>query len=220
MGMIVRVDSWQSNLRIRSLFAIALLRFGFRKIPGLEFYKILGTGKGETFTLNDADPTHWVLLTAWTNETHEQVNRHLFVRTLNSIARSHRQLLLRPISTRGTWARVTPFNVQSPQNPDASIAVITRARIKVRWWRYFYSQVPPVIMDLQQADGLLERFGIGEAPIGLQGTFSIWKNHDAIKKFAYQTTSHQAVIQQTSKLDWYSEELFARFEIISDQEVS
>lgn len=218
--MIVRIDSWQSNHAIRALFVTALFRFGFRKIPGLTFYKILGTGKGETFTLNDADPSHWVLLTTWSNGNHKQIDRHLFVRTLNAIAQTHRQLLLRPISTRGTWAKVTPFNVEPPLNPNASIAVITRARVKVRWWRYFYSQVPPVIMDLQRAEGLQERFGIGEAPIGLQGTFSIWKNQDAIKKFAYQTWSHQEVIKKTSIHNWYAEELFARFEILSDEDVS
>ncbi|MFZ9308786.1 MAG: hypothetical protein ACO3XJ_05115 [Candidatus Nanopelagicales bacterium] len=217
--MIVRIDSWQTNHASRALIAIALLRFGFRKIPGLTFYKILGTGKGETFTVNDADPSHWVLLTTWNGENHKHIEKHLLVRALNSIAASHRQLLLKPISTRGTWAKASPFIIEPSMNPDAAIAVITRARIKVRWWRYFYSQVPPVIIDLQRAEGLQERFGIGEAPVGLQGTFSIWKNHDAIKNFAYQTKSHQEVIQQTSTHNWYAEELFARFEILSDVDV-
>lgn len=218
--MVVRIDSWQTTHSIRAFFAIALLRFGLRSTPGLTFHKILGTGKGETFTLSDADPRHWVLLTVWNNENHQQIEGHTLVRTLNSLANKHRQLLLIPISSRGTWAGVNPFKVGQSHNSDASIAVITRARIKFRWWRYFYSQVPPVIVDLQKADGLKERFGIGEAPIGLQGTFSIWKNSDAINRFAYQTTAHQEVIKQTAKIEWYSEELFARFEILSDQVIT
>ncbi|MEN9922798.1 MAG: hypothetical protein RIS09_312, partial [Actinomycetota bacterium] len=112
------------------------------------------------------------------------------------------------------------FQTQTPENSDTAVLVITRARIKLRWWRYFYSQVPAVIHDLNAQEGLLERFGIGEAPLGLQGTISIWKNSQAINNFAYNTVSHKEVIQKTENLDWYAEELFARFSILSDEIVS
>jgi hypothetical protein len=139
---------------------------------------------------------------------------------MNAICTTHRRLLLQPLSSRGTWAGISPFQTQPPENSDTAILVITRARIKIRWWRYFYSQVPPVIHDLNMQAGLLERFGIGEAPLGLQGTISIWKNSQAINNFAYNTTSHKEVIQKTENLDWYAEELFARFSILSDEIVS
>lgn len=216
MGKIVRIDSWQTNHPVLAFFAISLLRFGFQNRTHSHFHKILGTGKGNTFTLNDADPRHWVLLTVWNNNA-PHLESNILYRTMSKLSSAHRKLTLRPISTRGTWAGIQPFDVSPLEDATSRVLVITRARIKIRWWRYFYSQVPPVIVDLQNATGLLERFGIGEAPIGLQGTLSIWNNNDSVKKFAYQTSSHQDVIEKTTTLNWYAEELFARFEILRDE---
>lgn len=36
-----------------------------------------------------------------------------------------------------------------------------------------------------------------------------------MKAFAYGSNEHAEVIRKTRKLDWYSEELFARFRLIS-----
>src|SRR3978361_1307914 len=36
-----------------------------RRLPGVRFAKLLGTGDGRTFTTRDADPTRWGLLTTW-----------------------------------------------------------------------------------------------------------------------------------------------------------
>lgn len=220
MSARVRIDSWHTQHSLRALLAVATLRFRFGNIPGLKFHKILGTGKGDTFTLNDANKYHWVLLTVWDEDIANELDLHPFVRYMNAICTTHRRLLLQPLSSRGTWAGISPFQTQTPENSDTAILVITRARIKLRWWRYFYSQVPPVIHDLNTQEGLLERFGIGEAPLGLQGTISIWKNSQAINNFAYNTASHKEVIQKTENLDWYAEELFARFSILSDEIVS
>lgn len=220
VGDIVRFDSWHTKNPFQAFLVIAFLRFGFRKLPGLTFHKILGTGRGETFTLNDANPRHWALLTVWKAEVATTLEHHSLLKAMNRLSYKHRTMILSPISARGTWAGVSPFSTQSLQNESSRIVVITRARVKPRWWRYFYSQVPPVILELDEAEGLLERFGIGEAPIGLQGTLSIWSNNQSITKFAYQSASHQDVIKKTASLDWYAEELFARFEVRSDEVAS
>ena len=44
-----------------------------------------------------------------------------------------------------------------------------------------------------------------------QATFSVWKNFDAVKKFAYVSKEHSEIIKKTRKRNWYSEDLFARF---------
>ena len=41
-------------------------------------------------------------------------------------------------------------------------------------WRTFWASVPPVADALDDSPGLMLRVGIGEAPVGLQGTFSVW----------------------------------------------
>jgi len=60
---------------------------------------------------------------------------------------------------------------------------------------------------------LVSAIGIGEAPIGLQGTFSLWESGDAVRNFAYRGEAHKAAIAATHREDWYAEELFARFAV-------
>jgi hypothetical protein len=75
--------------------------------------------------------------------------------------------------------------------------------------------VPPVSADLQAAPGLTFAIGIGEAPIGLQGTFSIWESHAALNEFAYRRAAHRAAIRRTAIEKWYVEEFFARLQVLS-----
>jgi hypothetical protein len=70
---------------------------------------------------------------------------------------------------------------------------------------------------LHQSPGLLNAIGIGEAPIGLQGTFSIWKDAASLRDFAYKGQAHSEAIRATSANQWYSEELFARFAVIEER---
>jgi hypothetical protein len=57
-------------------------------------------------------------------------------------------------------------------------------------------------------------FGVGEAPIGLQGTFSIWDSAATLREFAHRRSPHSAAIRQTAQAQWYAEELFARFAVL------
>jgi hypothetical protein len=63
----------------------------------------------------------------------------------------------------------------------------------------------------------LLRLGIGEAPIGLQGTFSVWRSNADITDFAYRRAAHADVIRKTRERHWYAEELFARFAVIASE---
>jgi hypothetical protein len=74
-----------------------------------------------------------------------------------------------------------------------------------------------VTISLKAAPGLIAAIGIGEAPIGLQGTFSLWESASAIREFAYKGAAHQKAIADTSTYNWYSEELFARFAVLDQR---
>ena len=97
---------------------------------------------------------------------------------------------------------------------DGPVAAITRARVRPRHWRRFWRSVPPVSADLRQVGGLRLAVGIGEAPIGLQGTFSLWDSAAALEAFAYRRAAHAEVIRRTREIGWYAEELFARFAVL------
>jgi hypothetical protein len=120
--------------------------------------------------------------------------------------------VLEPISSHGQWAGKEPF-VASAKDWDGPVAAITRARIKWHQNFRFWRSVPPVTISLKSAPGLMAAIGIGEAPIGLQGTFSLWESAAAIREFAYKGAAHQKAIADTATYNWYSEELFARFAV-------
>ena len=90
------------------------------------------------------------------------------------------------------------------------VAVLTRATVRPSRWHRFRGSRPPVSRELAGARGLHAAVGIGEAPVGLQATFSIWSDAAAVAAFA-RSPEHRAVVRRTREEGWYGEELFARF---------
>jgi hypothetical protein len=186
-----------------------------RKLPGVTFAKLLGTGSGRTFTTRDADPGHWAILTCWTHPGGPtSFERSSSFRAWSTLADEHARFLMLPLVSRGSWAHRQPFGDPLPHRWDGPIAAITRARIKTRHWRTFWQAVPPVSHDLHAVPGLDFAMGIGEAPVGLQGTFSVWSNGAALSNFAHRRSPHREVMEKTYEIDWYAEELFARFALV------
>jgi len=215
----VRVDIFKVSKILKALFLVALDRFRIgRNNPELIFFRLLGTGSGRTFTSRDADLTRWVVLTVWQNQAAAtQFTNHPVWKSWNRIATESALFLLAPLSSKGEWSGKQPFGNPIAHRWDGPVLSVTRARIKARMWRRFQSEVPPVSKSLHASAGMVTAFGIGEAPVGLQGTVSVWKTNQDLTEFAQRTQSHRDVIEKTHKLDWYSEELFARFAIIEAQ---
>lgn len=217
MNRLTQVDIWHvaASSIPASLWHMATDPRRLRTVAGLRFARSLGTGRGDTFTVGDADWRTWVLVSVW-DAGADPLAAHPVLRGWNDIATEHTTLHLKPLSARGRWSGQEPFTPES-SNESGLIAAITRARVKPRHWWTFHTSVAPVVADLHSQPGLLYRIGIGEAPIGLQGTFSVWRSHKDINEFAYRRTPHKAVIDRTRQLDWYAEELFARFLVLDVQ---
>ncbi len=198
-----------------ALARMALDRRHLRAAPGLSFAKSLGTGRGRTFTVRDADPRRWALLTVWrTLPAALAFRRSPLHRAWSRLAEESWQLDLRPLASRGRWSGRTPFGEPVPERHDGPVAAVTRARIRSARTRRFWGSVPPVSAALHRAPGLRVAFGIGEAPIGLQGTFSLWDSPAALTEFAYAGAAHADVVARTPTEGWYAEELFARFAVV------
>jgi hypothetical protein len=203
--------------------AKALGHMGFdrrrlRRLPGATFVKLLGTGSGRTFTPRDADPHHWGVLACWGDpdgpDRYESTRSH---ESWSGSAYEQGRILLRPLASRGTWAGRAPFGDPVAHRWDGPVAAITRARIKPAQWRTFWSAVPPVSHDLREVDGLDLAIGIGEAPVGLQGTLSMWSSNSALTDFAHRRSPHVEVMRRTHDVAWYAEELFARFAVVDSR---
>ena len=193
-----------------AFLAMAIDRFALSRSANVGFYKSLGTGKGETFTPADANTLRWGLI-AQVNDM-DAFDHSLVVKRWRKNSVDEFRAVLEPISSHGQWAGKEPF-VASVKDWTGPVAAITRARIKWHQNFRFWRSVPPVTISLKSAPGLMAAIGIGEAPIGLQGTFSLWESSDAIKNFAYKGAAHQKAIADTATYNWYSEELFARFAV-------
>lgn len=191
-----------------------LLRKKFRK----SFIKLLGTGKGESFTPKDADQFRWGILITIDQSQLTALESSLVIKMWRKISNYEYRAILRPISSHGLWSRQQPFLVERFEWAG-KIAAVTRARIVWRKNLQFWRAVPPVTDSLHSSQGLIHAIGIGEAPLGLQGTFSVWENAACLREFAYKGNAHVRAIADTQTNKWYSEELFARFAVIQEQGV-
>jgi hypothetical protein len=216
--MITTIYFW----RIRAIFIplaiifMAINKIQLKRLSGVTFIKLLGTGKGESFTPRDADPFRWGMLITVSENQIDMLDKSFVVKSWQKICISEYRVLLKPISSHGFWSGKQPFAVDKFEWAG-KIAAVTRARIVWRKNLIFWRAVPPVTESLHQSPGLLNAIGIGEAPIGLQGTFSIWQDAASLRDFAYKGQAHSEAIRATSANQWYSEELFARFAVIEER---
>jgi hypothetical protein len=198
----------------RAVGHMATDRARLRRTPGLRFAKLLGTGSGRTFTVRDADPRRWGLLAVWDDEA-AATRAAPVTDGWRAFADEEWSAQLRPLAARGLWSRQEPFGRPDPTRWDGPVAAVTRARLVPRKAVRFWSAVPPVSADLHRSPGLRMALGIGEAPLGLQGTFSVWESGAALNAFAYDRAPHAAVVARTASEGWYAEELFARLAVLS-----
>jgi hypothetical protein len=200
----------------RAVLHMAADRRPLRSAPGLRFGKLLGTGSGRTFTARDADLRRWGLLAVWDDDAAaDAFERGRLPERWRRFADEEWAVRLEPLAARGMWSGREPFGTPAPRRWDGPVAAVTRARLVLRRAARSWSAVPPVSADLHRAPGLRLAVGIGEAPVGLQGTFSVWDSTAALNSFAYQRQAHTAVVARTASEGWYAEELFARFAVRS-----
>lgn len=202
----------------RALARMATQRRALARLPGLSFAKLLGTGSGQTFDFRDADLTHWALVACWQHPGDAVLlSDGPLGLAWGRDAVETLSMRLAPLTSRGRWSGCEPFGAGDPSPPrwGGPVVAITRARLVPRRAREFWRAVPAVTADLHRSDvsAPVVTVGIGEAPIGLQGTVSLWRSAADLADFAYRRSAHVAVMAETSQRGWYAEELFARFAV-------
>jgi hypothetical protein len=193
------------------MLAVAVNRARLRRTPGVRFAKVLGTGQGSRFGPTSADLTRWAALIV--SDARAPELKHGPTTATCTIT-------LSPIASRGTWSKQTPFH--NERTPKGNVLVLTRARLRARHLPVFWRANAPVAKTIPGQEGLLAAFGFGEAPLGFQGTISIWRGAADVTRFAYRQPEHAAVVERTPRQQWYAEELFARFHVLDiegDREV-
>ena len=202
-----------------ALAGMGLNRFLLRRVPGLCFWKLLGSARGLAF--GAWNPRRYGLFTIWESPAALDA----FERASPLMAAYRRRadelwtVRLRPLSWHGSWGGVNPFASAAPAAPlapdDGPLAILTRATIRPLRVRAFRAAARQVNAELAQRPGLLAAIGLGEAPLFIQATFSLWASPRAVRGFAYSGPEHIAAMRRKDSENWYREELFARFQPIA-----
>ncbi|MDX1314082.1 MAG: DUF3291 domain-containing protein [Eudoraea sp.] len=198
------------------VWAFGMMQFAhpsLGKVEGLQFYKLMGSGK-EGFNPRP-DWSVYALVQVWDSQGAAEAffKEHPLMGRYRSKVEETATLYLKTAKVKGEWAGRNPFPLSKDLDPDNDyLAVITRATIKSKFLFRFWKYVPDSQKGLMENQGLLYTKGIGEVPFRNMATFSIWKDQESLQTFAYKAAEHKKAISLTHSLKWYKEELFARFQ--------
>ena len=200
-----------------AFIGMAVLRLPLWLNKKCRFWKLMGSGKHAQVDLAP-DFKHWAILTTWENQEDCEAfySNSLVIKWFNFFGIESCTILLKTLSSHGLWSKKEPFNTGNSNNEfSGKIAVITRAAIRFNRLKEFRQNIKRAADAMRTAPGFILAAGIGENPFLDQATFSIWENAESVKNYAYKTFDHADVIKLTRARQWYKEELFARFEIIT-----
>jgi hypothetical protein len=218
------INTYPGRNVLFALWSMALFRWPLRRRKHMRFVRLLGSGRSGSFDLRP-NWRQWAIL-HFTDDFRdtpgqgmeknylEQLYGRFIAGWWNRFGVSSATICLEVAEGHGSWDGFAPdWSAARPLEPGEPIAVLTRARIRWRKLRDFWTRVGPVSAEMAHAEGLRYSIGIGEAPVYRQATFSIWKNADAMKAFAYRMQAHRDVVRDTRKHGWYAEEMFVRFRV-------
>lgn len=211
-------DIWPA--RIEAFTQMGRARFSLPNIPGIGFFKLLGTGSRVGFTpIPNIDVN--AILATW--ESHdaaqEGIARGLTYRHWRDNADESWTVYMAPSSARGLWSGQAPFEVcaEPAEGPQGPVAALTRATVKLPVATQFWREVPDISQVIGQDPNVLFKIGMGEVPLLQQVTFSIWPDTKTMANFARKDGPHATAIRHVREGDWFKEELYARFRILGDE---
>ncbi len=182
---------------------------------GMEMVKLMGTGSGNGFSIIP-DLRKYVVFSIWKSiqEAEAYFAKPNKLDWYDAAANENLKVWLNPVKSHGTWNGKSPIRANETVTTNPKTAVLTRATIKTKFLPEFWMNVPAVSDFMMGAEGLQHRLGVGEYPLAMQATFSIWDNVDLLNKAAYENTAHADVVRKTRARGWYAEEMFTRFEVL------
>lgn len=193
-----------------------------KRVKGLTFHKFLGTGGGSGFSLWP-DFSTYAFLGVWESEQDflSFSKNHVVFKSYRSKSDHIRTFTLSARHSHGKWSGVNPFHKDDASQlsvKTGKAVVITRATLNWNRLISFWKAVPQASKAISQAQGVYYYKGIGEWPFIQQATISVWESFDAVQKFAYKSKDHAEIVKTTKQKKWYKEDLFSRFELLSDSD--
>ncbi|MGC3940248.1 spheroidene monooxygenase [Roseobacter sp. EG26] len=202
--------------RLWAFAMMGMARTALPKVPGIDFWKLCGSGTGEGFT-PIPNTSVYAILASWPDEQTartQTAQAEIFDRYRRK-ATEDWTVYLETASARGQWSGVAPFQ-STHRASGGPLAALTRATIKPSVALKFWRRVPDISRMIGSDQNVAFKIGIGEVPLLHQITFSIWPDAAAMAEFARSNGPHAAAIRAVREGNWFSEELYARFAILGD----
>ena len=216
---IVAISFFRFEGVLQKLWAFSQMGFArkkLKKIKQISFFKLFGSGTGEGFTPYP-NTSVYAILSVWNNlgEAENNIKEREIFENYRTHSMENWTVFLSPISSRGYWDKTNPFkpNKYEIEIKDNMLAALTRATIKPKIMLKFWSKVPAISKVIGNDKNVLFKMGLGEIPWFHQVTFSIWPNAETMSDFARKDGPHAKAIQSVREGNWFSEELYARFEV-------
>jgi len=188
-------------------------RESLSKMAGLEFSKPLGTGSGEDYSLIP-DFSVYGIVAVWEDICYAEafLNSNLFSKFVRRSSEQY-TVFMQPLLVKGSWSGFDNWRPARNHSIDGAVAVITYATIRKGFIIPFLSVTPKVSRLSENFKGLVFSRGIGEVPVIVQATFTVWENISDMEQFAYQKI-HLEAVKLTQEKNGFAEQLFARFKPI------
>lgn len=215
MSQITTCTFFKVNSLPDKFWAFTQMQLGhssFKNIKGLTFYKLMGSGAANGFSVWPNFGAY-SLLCIWENEEYATTyfKDNTFFNLYQSKCTETFTVFANAAEAHGKWDNQQPFEFNTTLERDKPVMVLTRATIRFSKLISFWRRVGNVSKSLETYKGLALSIGVGEWPLIQQATLSIWKSQREMMDYAYKNKKHKEVVQLTRKLNWYKEELFARF---------
>jgi hypothetical protein len=218
------INTYPGRYIFFALWSMAIFRWPLSRRPEIRFARLLGSGRSGSFDLQPnwrrwavvhfSDQYQDMPVRGMEDDFHRKLYGSFIAGWWKRFGVTSTTICLEVAEGHGSWDGFAPaWPAAHPLRPGEQLAVLTRARIRWRKLRDFWKRVGPVSAQMTGAEGLQYSIGIGEAPVYRQATFSIWKDTEAMKAFAYRMQAHRDVVRDTRKFGWYAEEMFVRFRV-------
>ena len=204
-----RFDGWINRLWAFSQMGLA--KAPLSRIPGMGFFKVMGTGGGTGFSTMP----NWgvvAILSTWPNGAAavRGLGAPVFAeRTRRASETAH--IALACLSSRGRWSRQDAFTPHATLHEGEPVAALTRATVKSGALLRFWRRVPAIASAIAHESESRFSIGMGEVPYLHQVTFSIWGDGEAMRRFSRDSATHGEAVRRVAEEGWFSEQLFARF---------
>ncbi|MBO6757557.1 MAG: spheroidene monooxygenase [Roseibium sp.] len=195
-----------------------IAKAALRRVPGVVFAKMMGTGAGAGFSLRP-NLSVYTMLCEWPSmeAARAALSDAPIFKNYRAKSAQTATLFLSPVSARGSWDGHRFETDLAAGGQTMPVVALTRATLRPQSLLAFWRRVPVISDDVSGEPAKRFMMGTGEVPWLRQVTFSIWSDVAAMERFARKSASHGNAARLAYAENWFAEYCFMRFNLLEVQ---